>query len=177
MSFVLEFIAAELDGLAKALNADAKIMQQAARVAANRAIRLGRAQIARGLSARLGLPQGAISKRMRERKATARKSRASLWLGLNPVNVGSLNPRKTSKGLRAGRTLFPGAFLGRGRYGGKVAYRRAGTARLPLETVVVRLYDPAREYLAAGGWASIHDRFVEIYLSEVEKRVARAGAR
>lgn len=177
MSFILELDVASLDGLAAGLGADAKIMQQAARVAANRAIRFGRAQIARGLSARLGLPQGVLAKRMRERKANARTKRASLWLGLNPVNVASLNPRKTSSGLRAGRNLYPGAFVARGRYGGKVAYRRAGKARVPLEPVSVRLYGPAREFLASGGWSSIQDRFVQLYLAEVEKRVARGGSR
>lgn len=172
MSFVLELDVASLDGLAKALDADAKIMEQAARVAANRAIRWGRAQIARGLSARLGLAQGVISKRMRERRAKGRSRRASLWLGLNPVNVARLNPRKTSQGLRAGRNVYPGAFIARGRYGGTVAYRRAGKARKPLETVSVRLYGPAREFLAGGGWSSIQDRFAQLYLAEVEKRVA-----
>lgn len=177
MSFVLEFDVRSLDGLAAGLGADAKIMQQAARVAANRAIRQGRAQVARGLAQRLGLPQGPVAKRMRSRPASARSRRASLWIGLNPINVARLNPRKTRQGLRAGRSVYAGAFVARGRYGGRVAYRRAGKSRLPLETVSVRLYDPAREYLSAGGWSRIQDRFTQLYVSEVEKRVARRASR
>lgn len=87
------------------------------------------------------LPQKAFRKsksrrRVHETRATARKLRYKIWLGSRPVSAMSAGkPRQLKKkGVRAGKHVFPGAFVHKtGSYAG-VVFRRKGHARnAPLE--------------------------------------------
>lgn len=170
MPLVIEIDAAELEGIALALEVDKRTMQRAARAAANKAMRWVRMHVARGLSSRLGVPQAAITKRLKERKARGSSSRASVWIGLSALNIARVNPRKTATGLRAGKQEFVGAFVGRGKYGGRVAMRRKGRARYPLEAASLDVLTPGREFIGREAWPGLNERFIELYRAELERR-------
>jgi len=170
MPAVVEIDAAELEGLALSLNVDRETMLAAAKTAANRAIAWARVQVARGLSERLGVRQESLEKRLRPRKAEGKNTRASLWIALNPLNAERANPTKTATGLRAGNRDFPGAFLARGRYGGRVAVRRKGAARTPLEAASFDVMAIAPQAITRGTWPGLNDRFIAFYQEELEAR-------
>lgn len=54
-----------------------------------------------------------------------------VWLGLSPIKLNRLNPRKTASGVTAGPAKRPGAFIIE-KFGGNV-FQRKGAARLPIE--------------------------------------------
>lgn len=172
MPILIEVDADELEGLAIGLRADGRIVQQAARAAANRAVRWARVQLARRMSSRLSVPARALASRFKvNKKAGARSSSAQLWIGLTQVNAARLRTRKTRAGLKAGERVFAGAFIGKGKYGGRVAMRRIGRDRLPVEAVALNLLDPARSFIASEAWPGVQARFVELYVQEIEKRL------
>ena len=170
MPLVIEIDPTELEGLALSLDLDKKAMQRAARVAANRAIRWARVQVARGLSTRLGVPQTAFMRRTKERNAKGRGSRASLWIALNPLNAAKAGARKTATGLRAGNVDLPGAFIGKGRYGGRVAMQRKGAARYPLKAASLDVLTAGREVINLQTWPELQARFLGFYTEELERR-------
>lgn len=173
MPLVVEIDADSLEGMALKLDLAKRDMEAAARAAVNRTVRWARMQVARGMAARLGIGQGVIGKRVKARGAKGRNTRGQVWVGLDPLNVASAKPRKTPRGLRAGRQDFPGAFIGKGRYGGQVAYRRAGKARYPLEAVAFDLKSLAPELIDRGAWPELNAKFLEFYQAELERRVGR----
>lgn len=172
MPIVIHIDPAEIEGLALNLEVDRRAMLAAQRAAANRAARWARVAVARGMAQKLGVPQSVLtSKRVRVRKAGAGKSRASVWVGLNPINVAGLNPRRTASGLRAAGKDFPGAFVARGKYGARVAYRRRGRARYPLDAVAINVLSAAPKLIGKGAWPELNAKFLEFYRAELARRV------
>lgn len=170
MALVLDVDAHELHRMALQLDLDRRAMVSAAKKAAVQAARWARVQTARGLSSRLGVPQGAFAKRI---TAKRRKAGASLFVGLNPLNVVMAKPTKTPKGLRAGRDNFPGAFIGRGKYGGTAGLRRKGESRLPLEAASFDVVSAGTPLIDSDIWPGLNDRFIELYKQELERKAGR----
>lgn len=167
MPVIVEIDAAELDGLALSLNVVRKEAERAVRVAANRTARWARVQIARGLGARLGVPQSLLAgKRL---TAKSGRSGAKVWIALNPLNAAAAGARETGRGLRAGRTDFPGSFLIKGKHGGKAAVHRAGRARTPLEASSFDVMAAAPAEINRKAWPALNERFLEFYREELER--------
>ncbi|RKT98737.1 phage tail protein, partial [Burkholderia sp. Nafp2/4-1b] len=61
-----------------------------------------------------------------------------VWLGLNPIEAHRLGAvRRTKKGMRAGKTLFDGAWRKTKAQPNGAIFRRVGKSRLPYEVVQV----------------------------------------
>ena len=58
-------------------------------------------------------------------------SYAAIWIGLNPIALSDLGPRKTAKGVKAGPIEIAGAFIPGGRWGTSV-FKRVGSLKLPI---------------------------------------------
>ena len=168
MPIVVTIDADELEGIGELFDAAPSLMMRAARIAANRTVRWARTQIARGLSARLGAPIGAISARVLARPGRGRP--ASVWIALNPLNAAKANPSVRGGGLSAGREYFHGAFLAQGRYGGQAGLRRKGRGRLPLEAASLDVLSPGDEQIREH-WPSVNERFLDEYRRELERLV------
>jgi hypothetical protein len=164
---VAEIDAGELEGLALSLQVDRRAMEAAAAAAARRAISWARTQIARGLAARLGVREQSISKRLKQR---SKGKRTSLWIALNPLNLASVGHTKASGGLRAGAREYHGGFVARGRYGGRVAMRRAGSSRTPLVAVSIDVLAVAPSEISRGAWPGLNERFIAFYQEELARR-------
>jgi hypothetical protein len=164
----------ELAGLAARLDADGRVMRNAARVAANRTVRWARVQVQRDLAARLRVPQGAIKRRLRALTSTRSRPNAALWIALRPLNLARVTPRATRHGLAAAGQDFHGGFVALGKYGGKVALRRKTRARTPLEAVSLDVAKAAGPLIEAEAWPRIQEQFLRFYRAELERRTGRS---
>src|SRR5688572_8279490 len=153
----------ELAGLAAKLDAEGRVMRNAARVAANRTVRWARLQLQRGLAARLQVPQVALKGRLKALTANRARSSAAVWIALRPLNIVRTRPRATRHGLAAGGQDFAGAFVGQGKYGGKVAMRRKSQSRTPLEGVSLDVARAARPLIETSSWPRIQEQFIRFY--------------
>jgi hypothetical protein len=168
---VVDIDAAELEGMALHLDLNRKAAEQAVRAAANRTARWARVQIARGLASRLGISPSVLQgKRL---QAKAGRTGARVWIALNPLNVAQAGAKTAPGGLRAGRSDFRGAFLAKGRYGGRAGLRRAGRSRLPLESAAFDVLAAAPDEINRKAWPALNDKFIELYREELERRVGR----
>lgn len=166
MALTVEIDPAELEFLAAQLELDKKAMVSAAKSAANKAVRWARVQAARGLSSRLGIPQGAFKSRVKAR--TGKKS--SVWIALNQLNVLKAGAKKTSRGLRAGREEFLGAFETKGKFGGTAGLRRKGKARTPLESASFDVAQAGTPLINSEVWPGLNERFLNFYKSELARK-------
>lgn len=171
MPFVLSIDADQLEGMALLVGLTRDAMVKASKRAARRAVRWGRVQVARGLAARLGVPQGALAGR--RMKASSRRNGARLWIALNPLNVAKANPRKYAKGIRAGRQEFEGAFVMSSKRGGLAGVRRKGSARYPLESAAFNVLTPGMDEIERKTWPALNEQFLAFYREELE-RIRRA---
>ncbi|MBO1853976.1 phage tail protein [Burkholderia cenocepacia] len=95
-----------------------------------------RSQTAKEVSGATGIQQKLLRQRMYffMRSLDAGK----VWLGLNPLEAHRLGAvRRTKKGMRAGRSLFEGAWRKTKAQPDGAIYRRTGKARTPFEVVSV----------------------------------------
>lgn len=174
MPLLVEIDLDELAGLAAKLDADGRVMRGAAQAAANRTVRWARSQVQRELAGRLGVPQGALKGRLKALAARRGRTTAALWIALLPLNVVRARPRRTRRGLSTAREDFPAAFVGSGKYGGKVAMRRKGEPRTPLEAVSLDVATAAKPLLTSHSWPRIQEQFIRYYRAELERRAAMA---
>ena len=169
MPLVVDIDIAELEGMAAALELTGRDMEAAARVAAGRAARWARTQIARGLASRLGVPATLLGGRRVSVKSG--RSGARIWIALNPLNAANANPRETGRGLRAGRETFEGAFMIKGRHGhGRAAVRRQGRGRKPLAAASLDVLAVADAAINREAWPALNDRFLAFYAEELERK-------
>jgi hypothetical protein len=56
---------------------------------------------------------------------------SSIWIGLNPISLSKLDPRKQAGGVKAGPVFVPEGFMPGGKFGDTVFKRRYETQRLP----------------------------------------------
>jgi len=95
-----------------------------------------KSQTAKEVSGATKIPQKVIKNRLYFFLRSA--DTGKIWLGLNPVEahrIGTVS--KTSKGMRAGRMTFEGAWRQTTRNPDGPLYRRTGKARTPFEAVTV----------------------------------------
>lgn len=171
MSIRLELDLDELEGLAARFDVAGRAMERAALVAANRAVRWARVQLQRGLAARLGVPQNALQGRLKALVARRRGS-AAVWIALAPLNVVRARPKVTRTGVAAAGRDFEGAFVGRGRYGGRAGLRRKGAARTPLEAVSLDVAGVGVPLIRLQAWPELEAQFLRLYVAELERRGA-----
>lgn len=171
MPVLVDIDAAELEGMALHLELTRKAAEQAVRAAANRTARWARVQIARGLASRLGLsPQLFMGKRL---QAKSGRTGARVWIALNPLNAAAAGAKEAAGGLRAGRADFRGAFLAKGKFGGRTALRRQGRARTPLEAAGFDVLRVADAEINRKAWPALNEKFLAFYVEELERRVGR----
>ncbi|MDN7910124.1 phage tail protein [Burkholderia cepacia] len=95
-----------------------------------------RSQTAKEVSSATGIQQ----KLLRQRMYFFMRSldTGKVWLGLNPLEAHRLGAvRRTKKGMRAGKSLFEGAWRKTKAQPDGAIYRRSGKARTPFEVVTV----------------------------------------
>ncbi|MCA8330366.1 phage tail protein [Burkholderia cepacia] len=95
-----------------------------------------RSQTAKEVSGATGIQQ----KLLRQRMYFFMRSldTGKVWLGINPLEAHRLGAvRRTKKGMRAGRSLFEGAWRKTKAQPDGAIYRRTGKARTPFEVVTV----------------------------------------
>ncbi|WP_371141715.1 phage tail protein [Burkholderia cepacia] len=95
-----------------------------------------RSQTAKEVSGATGIQQ----KLLRQRMYFFMRSldTGKVWLGLNPLEAHRLGAvRRTKKGMRAGKSLFEGAWRKTKAQPDGAIYRRTGKARTPFEVVTV----------------------------------------
>lgn len=56
---------------------------------------------------------------------------SSIWIGLSPISLSKLAPRKQAGGVKAGPVFVPDGFMPGGKFGDTVFKRRYETQRLP----------------------------------------------
>jgi hypothetical protein len=84
-----------------------------------------------------------LGKRMRLDIESAEHGYARIWVGLNPVKLGGLNPRKTASGVKAGPMQIAGGFIAK-----KQVFKRRGNKRLPIDRQELDIYPQASEALS-----------------------------
>lgn len=153
----------ELVDLVEQFNAiDAKKLERAMKRAARKAARWVSTRTIRAVSKETRIQQKVI----RNRRKNARGGKTGVWLGLNPVGVGRLNPKQTKTGVRAARQTYTGAFI---LPSGAVAVRE-GRARLPIATLRIPIYDrgiAAAEDLRDGGSEEFEREFERLLTVEL----------
>ncbi len=77
-----------------------------------------------------------IKGRVRFRVLMDRDGYGRVWVGLKPISLSRLNPRKTSAGISAGPARVPGGFLAKGQ-----VFKRKGAARLPIDAQKLEIAD------------------------------------
>lgn len=112
-----------------------ELMAQASRRAAARTRDWLATQLRRELGKVEKLPALATKNRFFRKGG---QTHAMLWIGLNPVFADKAGPAvMTSKGVRAGRRVFEGAFLAHVKTGHTGIYVRKGKERLPILKVTI----------------------------------------
>lgn len=84
-----------------------------------------------------------LSKRMRLDIKSVEHGYARIWVGLGPIKLGRLNPRKTARGVKAGPAHIAGGFIAK-----KQVFKRRGYKRLPIDRQELDIYPQASEALS-----------------------------
>lgn len=110
----------------------------------NRMAKWLQTRTAKGLSKELMMTQKIIRRRLKKSsiEKVSNGFAIKLWYGLNDIALIYLNPRKTKKGVTAGKHKRDGAFIAKGQ-----VFKRKGKARLPLEIQVAEIKTKADQYL------------------------------
>lgn len=97
-------------------------------------------------------------------------SRGSIWVGLNPVDYGSIGSlRQTKSGVRAGSYDLPGAFLVQ-RGNREKVFRRVGKKAFPIERLFLDIDEKSKEILhkfAMSNTAALTEKFMQIFEQEL----------
>ncbi|MDR8049865.1 phage tail protein [Burkholderia cenocepacia] len=134
-----------------------------------------RSQTAKEVSGATGIQQ----KLLRQRMYFFMRSldTGKVWLGLNPIEAHRLGAvRRTKKGMRAGKSLFEGAWRKTKAQPDGAIYRRIGKARTPFEVVTVewaQTGDPAFRRAARACEA----RLMTVLRQEVNYEIQKAANR
>ena len=116
--------------------------------ALNRATQQARTATVKDVAREMGIKQKIVKERVRFQKrdkATRQRWTAVTFVVITDIPARKLGtPRQTKKGGKAGKHLYPGSFVARGRYegafkstGGLAIFRRRGKKRLPIAEVKV----------------------------------------
>lgn len=95
-----------------------------------------------------------------------RGNEIKLWIGLEPLLVHYLGtPREVPGGVAVGHRFYEDAFIGTGRNGKSLVFRRKGRARLGIESVKEDWDGPATNVL--GRWEKrAMERFADLFERE-----------
>ena len=133
-------------------------------------------QTAKEVAGVTGIPQKVLRQRMFFFLRSA--DTGKVWLGLNPIEAHRLGSvRATRKGVRAGRTLFEGAWRKTKAQPDGPIYRRIGKARTPFELVTVdwsQSGDPAFRRAARACEARLLVVLRQEVNYEIQKAIGRA---
>lgn len=120
--------------------------KRAVRRAQNKTIRWTRTQVRRAVSREAQLPQKLLKGRFRLSTASARNTRAILWVGLNPIPaIDAGNARQTKRGVTVGKHRFDHAFIATMPSENTGVYLRVTRKRLPIveQTIDIQPSDAA----------------------------------
>lgn len=125
----------QLGDIARALAGTEKEVEVALKRALNRTAQWLQTRARRALMKGLNLPANVIRARLRYAYYSATAKRVRVWIGLNPVSVIRLNPKKSAKGVTARGEKYDGGFITTGRSGNRHVYKRLGKERFPIMSV------------------------------------------
>lgn len=160
---VLDVDDSQLSGLAEQLGATREEIHKALGSTLNKMSAWVKGRVSRGLAPALGIKLGVVRDRVRAMrlvKSAAGDRTARIWIGLNPVDLMRLSPRKIAGGIQAGPAKVAGGFLAPGatnqrtrvfkRVGEKrrmTQGRYVGKMRQPLEKQSHEIEKPAEDWL------------------------------
>lgn len=149
-----------------------------------------RTQSVRGLSKKLQVQQKLIRSRLRNfnmRSTSDGDFSIKIWYGLNPIDFMYLNPRKTSKGVKAKKREIEGGFIAPVRGGNKVFKRVGqkrrmtrgnyiGQIRQPIEKQYAPIADEAQIYIEDEviGTDEFEKEFFKIFERELRWRTSKS---
>ncbi|WP_342627568.1 hypothetical protein AAC691_15550 [Nguyenibacter vanlangensis] len=105
----------------------------------------------RGLSARLGIPQKVLRRRLKRFRVQGYIHGAKVWYGLDAIPFTDLRPVEDRGGVvtRDGGYYERGAFVTASRKTGRMrVLKRQGRERLPVEDVEANIYQQAMDFIA-----------------------------
>ncbi|AEA61353.1 MULTISPECIES: phage tail protein [Burkholderia] len=174
----MDLLKVEID-VKGALEALAALPPAAMQSAWRRTLRKTAAWIKSQTAKDVGRATGIQQKVIRQRTYFYMRSADSgkVWLGLNPIGAHRLGAvRRTRKGIRAGKTLFEGAWRMTEKAPDGPVFRRTGKGRTPIE--VVR-FDWAHEGDPAFRRAAraCEERLLAVLRQEVNYEIQKAAGR
>jgi len=113
--------------IAREFGATEKQIKAATKRAVSRTTRWAAKQAPRRVAKVVSVAAKVIKNRVRFRVLLDRDGYGRVWVGLKPISLSRLNPRKTARGITAGPAKVPGGFLAKGQ-----VFKRVGDARLPI---------------------------------------------
>jgi len=128
----------------------------------------------RALAAEFGLPVSALKKarRLTTIRAIPRRLSGVIWYGVSPIKASYFGkPRQTKKGAKAGKHVFPGAFVATMKSGHTGIYTRRGTARLPIDEATVPLNNA--QSIVAPIDALIPERLKTVFIQELNYELSK----
>ena len=152
----------QLDLLIKEFSASDKVVYLALRSALNRTAKWLRTQTTRDMRDSLKIKAALIRRRLKVAriKKTSNGWVINLWLGLNPIPMHDLNPKKTNTGVKAGKYAVEHAFLAKG-----TVFKRKGKNRLPIEKQFIDIQKQGENALKS----SFIDEWQDIFFKEFER--------
>jgi alanyl-tRNA synthetase len=164
--------ASQLDRVALDFVATEKQAERALRSTLGKMAKWVKTRSVRGLASELKIPQRVVRRRVKTLKArkTAGGSQIAIWYGQNPAAMIYLNARQNSTGVTAGAYTRNGAFIAKGKGGGKQVFKRAGKARLPLVKQEVEIKPQSDDYLESNfiDSAAFTAQFYKVFEHEMQ---------
>lgn len=164
--------------VANELQATDKQVYQAFARALRRTVTTLRTLAARGLRNELQLRVlNLLRKRLKTtmRSNSSRFAEGSLWVGVNdmPASWFKGTPKQTASGATARGQNFPGAFVAKSKYKGRLTvFKRTGSARLHIEEQNLRVDDSAQEFVEDKVFADVETIFWQHFRRDLAARVA-----
>lgn len=154
------------------LDATKKDIARAHNRALQRAVVKLKTMALKHLSRELQVTQKILKTKVRQFKSGGRRGTLpsqKLWFGLNPVMLGSLSPKKSGKGVRAGKHKVANGFIQRGQ-----VFSRVGQSKYPIKIHKLEVEEEALGFIESTIIPEFEDEYLRVFERELTFRVTGA---
>ncbi|MCH9690996.1 MAG: hypothetical protein K0U59_02850 [Gammaproteobacteria bacterium] len=158
-------VSQELQDVAAQVTATTQQLELAAQRALTKAARWLRIHSLRELGQQLGVRQTPLKKRFQV-YPQHHQGAVRFWVGLQPIGVHRLGaPKVTQRGVKVGRTEYPGAFISPMKSQQALVFRREGKSRTPIALIEEDIDEQALAVIER--WERrVFQRFKELFEQE-----------
>ena len=164
--------ASELERLQASVASTPGAWEKAINIAVRRTQASARKQISKGLKPLHSLRRvTALRRRIKNLRADTSKSKAGLWIGLNPLGMSEFTgrPKRSGRGVTFRGKEYKGAFLVRFKSGKQKVVERTGKERLPIREIGVDIYEKSVGFLED----SVVDALPDYFMHHLENQLNR----